>query len=94
MPVPPKAAFVTVTPDWVCEVLSPSTHRRDLGIKRNLYARAGIPHLWLVAPTAKSLETFALEGGEWRPLAQLAGDANVCQPPFDAISFPLTNLWG
>ena len=93
MPAPPKAAFVTVTPDWVCEVLSPSTHRRDLGVKRDIYARAGIPHLWLVDPSAKSLETFALEKGEWRPLAQLAGAAEVRQPPFEAISFPLADLW-
>ena len=94
MLAPSQAAYFTVMPDWVCEVLSPSTRRRDLGVKRDIYVRAGIPHLWLVDPVAKSLETFALEKGEWRPLAQLAGDADVCQPPFDAISFPLTDLWG
>ena len=85
--------YFTIAPDWVCEVLSPSTRKLDLGEKRDIYAREGIPHLWLVDPLAKSLETFALEASKWRPLARLSGDADVCQPPFEAIRFPLNDLW-
>ena len=89
-----KTAYFTITPDWVCEILSPSTRKRDLGEKRDIYAREGVPYLWLVDPLARTLETFALEKGEWRPRERLADDASVCQPPFDAIAFPLNNLWG
>ena len=93
MPRLPKTAYFTVTPDWVCEVLSPSTRRRDLGAKRDLYAREGIPHLWLVDPLLHTLDTFALQEGEWYPLGQLTGKADVRQPPFDALTFPLADLW-
>ena len=94
LPALPDTAYFAITPDWVCEVLSPSTRRRDLGEKRDAYARKGIAHLWLVDPLARTLDAFALEKGGWRPLAQLAGNAHVCQPPFDAIRFPLADLWG
>lgn len=93
MPEYPDAAFFTVVPDWVCEVLSPSTRRLDLGEKRALYAREGVCHPWFVDPDARTLEAFELRGGQWLLLATLAGDAPVSLPPFDAITFPLDALW-
>ena len=45
MPVPPDAAYITLVPDWVCEVLSPSTRKFDLGDKSAVYARAGVSHI-------------------------------------------------
>ena len=41
MPELPDAAYVTVAPDWACEVLSASTRRVDLQEKRPVYAREG-----------------------------------------------------
>ena len=93
MPEYPDAAYFTVVPDWVCEVLSPSTRRLDLGEKRALYAREGVCHPWFVDPDARTLEAFELRGGQWLLLATLAGDAPVSLPPFDAITFPLDALW-
>src|ERR1043165_923711 len=43
------AAF-TVVPDWVCEVLSPSTERFDRLEKMPLYAAFGVQHAWLIHP--------------------------------------------
>ena len=37
----PAAAFATLAPDWVCEVLSPSTHELDRGDKARVYALIG-----------------------------------------------------
>ena len=93
MPEYPDAAYFTIVPDWVCEVLSPSTRRLDLGEKRALYAREGVRHLWFVDPDARTLEAFELCEGQWLQLATLAGDAPVSLPPFDAITFPLDALW-
>ena len=93
MPEFPDAAHFSIVPDWVCEVLSPSTRRLDLGEKRALYAREGVRHLWFVDPDARTLEAFELRGGQWLLLATLAGDAPVSLPPFDAITFPLDALW-
>ena len=63
MPEYPDAAYCTIVPDWVCEVLSPSTRRLDLNEKRALYAREGVGHLWFVDPDARTLEAFALREG-------------------------------
>ena len=93
MPEFPRAPFFTVPPDWVCEVLSPSTRRIDQKEKRTIYAREGVCHLWFVDPDAKMLEVFELGGGLWTLLATLADDAPVSLPPFDAITFPLDALW-
>ncbi len=93
MPVYPDAAYCTIAPDWVCEVLSPSTRQLDLTDKRDIYAREGVTYLWFVDPDVRTLEAFQLKGGLWSLIASLAGDAAVSVPPFDAISFPLAALW-
>ncbi len=93
MPDPPETPFVAIAPDWACEVLSPSTRQIDLGPKRNIYAREGVSWLWLVDPEARTLEAFRLHEGQWLLIASLAEDAAVSVAPFEAISFPLANLW-
>ncbi|MYH58737.1 MAG: Uma2 family endonuclease [Boseongicola sp. SB0675_bin_26] len=93
MPEYPDAAYCMIAPDWVCEVLSPSTRRIDLNEKRTIYARERVSHLWFVDPDARTLESFALRDGQWVLLATLADDASVALPPFDSISFPLDALW-
>ena len=93
MPDYPDAAYCTIPPDWVCEVLSPSTRRIDQNEKRTIYAREGVSHLWFVDPDAQTLEAFELRKGQWVLLTTLSDDAAVSLPPFAAITFPLTALW-
>ena len=93
MPVYPAGPFVTLAPDWVCEVLSPSTRKLDLTDKRDTYAREGIPHLWLVDPKVQSLEAFELQDGQWQLLVKLTDTVTVSAPPFVDTSFPLSALW-
>lgn len=94
VPSYPKGAYWDIAPNWLCEVLSPSTRRIDLGPKRAIYAREQVEHMWLVDPAARSLETFELRGGHWRLLATLTENQQVSQPPFKAVSFRLGDLWG
>ncbi|MDE2911520.1 MAG: Uma2 family endonuclease [Paracoccaceae bacterium] len=75
-----KSGCCTITPDWVCEVLSPSTRRLDQGEKRDLYAREGVGHLWFIGPDARTLEDFELREEHWLLLATLASDAPVSHP--------------
>ena len=44
----PDAAAAELPPDWVCEVLSRSTVRLDRELKLPIYARYGVPHVWLI----------------------------------------------
>ncbi len=93
MPDYPDVPYFTQAPDWVCEVLSPSTRKFDLEKKRPVYAREGVGHLWFVDPGARTLEAFALEDGSWRPVGAAREDEPVSFPPFEAVTFPLDALW-
>ena len=93
LPSEPDTAFITVEPDWVCEVLSPSTARLDRGPKRRIYAEAGVEHLWFLDPTGRELEAFTLNGRRWLLVATVQAGELVNVPPFEAISFPLNDLF-
>jgi len=83
----------TLAPDWVCEVLSPSTEAWDRATKMFRYARAGVAHLWFVDPIARRLEVYALHDGRWVVLAVHVGDARVRAKPFDAVEIDLGAWW-
>ena len=93
MPDYPYTAYVTLAPDWVCEVLSPTTRRLDLHGKRPVYAREGVGHLWLVDPLDRTLEAFELRDGHWTLIATAKDDEPISIRPFDAITFSLGELW-
>ena len=93
MPDYPDTAYVSLAPDWVCEVLSPSTRRLDLHGKRPVYAREGVGHLWLVDPLDRTLEAFELRDGHWVLIAGAKDDDPISIRPFDAITFSLGDLW-
>ena len=93
MPEYPDTPWFTLAPDWVCEILSPSTRKLDLEEKRPIYAREGVSHLWFVDPAARTLEAFALEGGAWTPAGAARENEPVRLPPFEAVTFPLGALW-
>ena len=93
VPVLPDGAFITIPPDWVCEILSPSTRRIDLDQKCPVYAREEVPYMWLIDPLARTLEAFELLEGKWEQIASLRDNDPVSVPPFDAITFNLGDLW-
>ena len=93
MPDYPDVLYFTLAPDWVCEILSPSTRKIDLEGKRPIYAREGMNYLWFVDPEARTLEAFALEGRSWESAGAARESEPVSLPPFDAVSFPLDALW-
>lgn len=82
MPEFPDSAYSTLAPDWLCEIVSPSTSRHDRGAKRDNYAHHGVSHLLLVDPDAKLLEVFELRDGLWVLLKTYADGAEVAAAPF------------
>jgi Uma2 family endonuclease len=93
MPVFPNAPYFTLAPDWVCEVISPSTGRIDRSRKMRIYAREGIAHLWFVDPLAETLEVYRLESGRWIVAATHAGDETVRIEPFEPAEMRLARWW-
>ena len=85
--------FYTVAPDWLCEVLSPSTAGFDRVKKLRIYCREAIAHVWLIDPNARTLEVFRLDGASYRLVAQHEGDETERVEPFDAIELQLDLLW-
>jgi Uma2 family endonuclease len=94
LPAIPDAARLELAPDWVCEILSPSTERIDRGLKLRIYARERVSHLWLLNPDARTLEVLRLRGGEWMVAAVHTGETPIRAEPFEAIELDLTTLWG
>ncbi len=94
MPTRHEGAFFELPPDWLCEVLSPSTARLDRTRKLPLYARVGIPWVWFVDPIARTLEILRLENQRWAIHASFGGDEVVRAEPFEVIELRLSRLWG
>jgi Uma2 family endonuclease len=93
MTVYPDSAYFDAAPDWVCEVLSPSTARVDRVKKRLLYAEHGVQHVWFVDPIAELIEVYRLDSGRWVLAGNYGGDDVVRIEPFEAFELPLSTLW-
>jgi len=93
MPRLPNDQRIEVVPDWVCEILSPSTARKDRMTKMPVYARYGVTYLWLVDPLAHTLEAFALREGRWTVIGQFQEQEIVSVEPFQEIALELGALW-
>ena len=93
LPTVPPDAYLTLAPDWVCEILSPSTEALDRGKKLRRYAREGVAHAWLIEPLRQTLEALSLVSGRWAQSGLYEGRVNVRVPPFDAVELELGSLW-
>lgn len=93
LPDLPEQAYFPVAPDWICEVVSPSTAALDRVKKLAVYAREDVSHAWLVDPLARTLEVLSLENGRWTIVSTCSGADVVRAEPFDAIELDLTLLW-
>jgi Uma2 family endonuclease len=89
----PREAYLTLPPDWVCEVLSPSTEKSDRTDKLGIYAREGVAFTWLVNPDQKLLEVLRLGPDGWVRVAAHRDDARMRAVPFEAIEIDLSVLW-
>jgi Uma2 family endonuclease len=93
LPRIPRGHGFELVPDWVCEILSPGTARKDRVVKMPIYARHGVAHLWLVDPLERTLEAFALREGHWQVIG-LYQENDIAQvAPFEALPLHLEGLW-
>jgi Uma2 family endonuclease len=56
-------------PDFVAEVLSPSTEANDRGVKRVDYAAHGVAEYWIIDPEAETVEPLSLQGAAYPSVA-------------------------
>ena len=93
MPTFPDVAAFEQAPDWVCEIISPSTARIDRGHKMRIYAREGVTHLWIVDPIARTVETYRLDAGQWIVASTHDGHGPLRAEPFEAVELYTACWW-
>ena len=94
MPQPPhRGDPITLVPDWLCEILSPSTASYDNIVKRRFYAEIGVSHIWYIDPVRRELEVCRLVDGKWLQLGVYGGDEKVSAEPFELVELDLAEWW-
>jgi Uma2 family endonuclease len=93
LPALPDQAYFTLAPDWVCEVVSPSTAAVDRVKKLSIYAREGVSHAWLIDPIAGTLEALILENRRWTIASTVSALDVVRVQPFGEIEIDLSVLF-
>ena len=94
VPERPSGSPLRIAPDWVCEVLSPSTTARDLGTKLQAYHRAHVGHYWVAHPIEHLLHVYRWhETGYLLVLSATPGDV-VRVEPFDVIDLDIRDIFG
>jgi Uma2 family endonuclease len=93
MPVLENVPYTELAPDWICEVVSPSTGRVDRVRKMPVYAREQVRHVWLVDPLQRTLEVYRLEGPLWVLVSTHDGKEPVRAEPFAAIALDINRWW-
>ncbi|AKQ66316.1 hypothetical protein A176_003228 [Myxococcus hansupus] len=92
-PPDPELPWFSTAPDWLCEVLSPSTRSLDRLRKLPLYFREGVGNVWLIDPVQQSLEVYRRGATSWVRSQLFTGNVTVNAEPFEATSLHLGMLW-
>jgi Uma2 family endonuclease len=77
--------------DLVVEILSPSTRRRDLTLKRMVYERSKVAEYWIVDPMAKTVEQLVQRDGAFASLG--SHEQEIVFRQLDDVRVDLTRVW-
>jgi Uma2 family endonuclease len=71
------------------EILSPSTRRKDLVLKRSKYQDVGVEHYWIVDPAEPSILALSLVNGHYAEVGRAVGDEEFrAELPFPVVIVP------
>ncbi|MRG94411.1 Uma2 family endonuclease [Polyangium spumosum] len=93
MPEPPEDVPITIVPDWVCEIFSPSTRNYDQRVKKPFYAKHGVSYLWFIDPEARLLTAHRLVNGRFQEIGIWGDDDHARIEPFDSVELSLSAIW-
>jgi hypothetical protein len=74
-------------------VLSPATAIVDRTRKQDIYREHGVPWLWFVDPTARTIEVLSRAEHGWMVAGTFGGIVEARIPPFDAVAIDIGALW-
>jgi Uma2 family endonuclease len=93
LPELPEDTSIRVVPDWVCEVLSPTTRRHNKLVKAPYYARVGVAWMWLVDIEARVLTVHRLYEGHWLEVAVYGDETTARIEPFADVEVDARSWW-
>lgn len=94
MPQMPDEVPITLIPDWIGEILSPTNASTDTVVKMRLYHRSHVGHYWLIDPRDETLTVYRwTEEGYLYVLGAQRGE-RVRAEPFEAIDLQVGVLFG
>jgi Uma2 family endonuclease len=93
LPSLPEDAAIHVVPDWVCEILSPTTRRHNLLVKKPYYAKIGVRHLWIIDRDARTIAASRLHEGLWIELGVWGDEQEARIEPFAEVPLDVASWW-
>jgi len=93
LPVLPVDAPIQVVPDWVCEILSPSTRRHDQLVKKPYYAKVGVLYHWLIDLESRTITAYRLASGLWVETGVFGDEHDARIEPFGEIALDVASWW-
>jgi Uma2 family endonuclease len=73
-------------PDWLAEVLSPSTAKHDQFTKLPAYERAGVREVWLINPMDRTVSIYHLKAGTYGRATVLALEGRTQLTAIDGVT--------
>ncbi len=64
-------------PDFIVEIISPSTAKNDIDYKYNLYEKEGVKEYWIAFPHEKIIQSFILKDKEYVKNGVFAKDEKI-----------------
>jgi Uma2 family endonuclease len=82
-------------PELLVEIASPGTRKRDDGIKRRLYQRAGVTEYWIVDPEVARIRVYRREGDAFARAIELSRehDTMLTSPVLPGLELPLARVF-
>ena len=77
-------------PDWIIEIVSPSTIKKDLNDKYNLYEENGVQEYWVVMPEANAVNQYVLQDGRYAFVDTFTKTQHLSPALFPGLSIDLS----
>jgi Uma2 family endonuclease len=86
--------IIDLTPDWVCEIVSPGHERKDTLTLFLLLQRHRVPFYWLIWPEDRVLIAHAIASEGYRVVKTISGESRAGIPPFGEVELDLAYILG
>ncbi|MFT4532751.1 MAG: Uma2 family endonuclease [Saprospiraceae bacterium] len=80
-------------PDWIIEILSDSTSKKDLNDKYDVYEESGVKEYWIVMPKERLVEVFVLQDGNYQRIRTYTQDESVSPHTFPELKILLLDVF-